>query len=164
MLATTPPVLVDQAGTPFSFSSLRGAPAIVTFVSAHCQDACPLINAQFQRLQRDISRVGIRAKLITITLDPERDTATDMKKLARTFGASLPGWRFATGTIGDVHHVMNQFNVIATRGSDGYAEAHSTYVYVLDARGRVARTLFASSTLPQQIFSTLLHDWKELNQ
>ena len=41
------PQLIDQRGQRFTLASLRGEPLIVTFVSAHCTDACPLINAQF---------------------------------------------------------------------------------------------------------------------
>ena len=43
------PKLVDQTGHAFTLGSLRGSPVALTFVSAHCTDACPLINAQFAR-------------------------------------------------------------------------------------------------------------------
>lgn len=147
------PKLVDQTGHAFTFASLRGTPVALTFVSAHCSDACPLINAQFSAAQSALERERIGLRLLTITLDPERDTSGDMRRLAKTFSANPRHWILADGSVADVHAVMSAFGVVARRGPDGYAEFHSTAVYLIDARG-----VFRKIILPSNNFSSQLVD------
>jgi protein SCO1 len=141
------PQLVDQNGHGFSLASLHGRPVAVTFVSAHCTDACPLINAQFAQAAQTIARRRIDATLLTITLDPEHDSLADMRKIAREFSADSHHWLIAAGTPSNVAAVMARFGVIATNGKDGYRDAHTTFVYVLDANGKLVKTMLASTGL-----------------
>jgi len=149
------PQLVDQSGHAFTLASLRGHPVAITFVSAHCTDACPLINAQFARAAEIIAQRKIDATLLTITLDPEHDSPADMRKIAREFAANPHHWLIAGGTIRNVSAVMQRFGVIATSGKNGYREAHTTFVYVLDAHGNLARTMLASTGLADDVVDAL---------
>ena len=141
------PQLVDQNGRAFMLASLRGRPVAVTFVSAHCTDACPLINAQFAQAAQTLARRKVDATLLTITLDPAHDSLADMRKIAREFSADPHHWLIAGGKVADVNAVMGRFGVIATSGKDGYREAHTTFVYVLDANGKLVETMLASTGL-----------------
>jgi cytochrome oxidase Cu insertion factor (SCO1/SenC/PrrC family) len=84
-------------------------------------------------------------------LDPEHDPPAVMRDLARRFDADSRAWIFASGSIADVHRVMNAFGVVAQMGPHGYAETHSTFVYLVDARGRVRERLLASTVLASDI-------------
>lgn len=145
------PRLVDQNGHAFTFSDLRGAPVIVTFVAAHCTDACPLINAQFGQAAQTLARDRIHARLLTITLDPEHDSLRDMRAIARRFDANPRVWIVAGGSRSDVHAIMSAFGVAAQRGRKGYADVHTTFVYLIDGRGNLRKTVLASTVLTQQI-------------
>ena len=146
-----PPQLVDQTGRAFSLTSLRGTPLIVTFVAAHCTDACPLVNAQFSQAARLFATERRNVRLVTVTLDPENDPPRVMRALAKTFGADAHTWIVAGGTISDVHRVMREFGVLARRGRKGYADAHTTFVYFVDSRGVVRKTILASTNLGAQL-------------
>ncbi|HEV3155387.1 MAG TPA: SCO family protein [Candidatus Baltobacteraceae bacterium] len=145
------PKLVDQTGHAFTFASLRGAPVALTFVSAHCSDACPLINAQYAAAASALDRERKGLRLLTITLDPERDSLRDMRRLAATFHANSRRWIVAGGSVADVHAVMNAFGVVATRGKDGYADFHTTAVYLIDARGVFRKVILPSNNLADQL-------------
>lgn len=145
------PQLLDQNGRAFTLASLQGRPVVVTFVSAHCTDACPLINAQFAQAAQTMARRNIDATLLTITLDPAHDSLGDMRKIAHEFSADSHRWLIAGGTVPDVSAVMQHFGVIATSGKNGYREAHTTFVYVLDAKGRLVKTLLASTGLADDV-------------
>jgi protein SCO1/2 len=149
------PRLIDQNGQPFTFADLRGAPIIVTFISAHCTDACPLVNAQFGQAAQDMARRHIHARLLTITLDPEKDSLSDMRTIARRFQADRRVWIVAGGSRRDVHAVMAAFGVVARRGRKGYAEVHSTFVYLIDSQGALKKTMLASTALTDQILDNV---------
>lgn len=146
-----PPQLVDQTGRVFSLTSLRGTPLIVTFVAAHCTDACPLVNAQFAQAARRLSAEHRNVRLVTVTLDPQNDPPRVMRALAQTFGADPHTWIVAGGSVADVHRVMRDFGVVARRGRKGYAGAHTTFVYFVDSRGVVRKTILASTDLGTQL-------------
>ncbi|HTV91244.1 MAG TPA: SCO family protein [Verrucomicrobiae bacterium] len=133
--------LVDQLGRHFTLDDLRGRPLIVTFISAHCDGVCPLVEAQVaaaaQRQRADHGSL----RFLTISLDPERDTHADLVRIARRFDADPSYWLIAGGQPDGVHRVMHAFGVDVSRGRDGYADAHTTFMTVLDGNGRVAGTL-----------------------
>ncbi|HET6895313.1 MAG TPA: SCO family protein [Candidatus Baltobacteraceae bacterium] len=145
------PQLVDQRGHAFTFANLRGTPLIVTFVAAHCTDACPLINAQFAQAAARLAHSHVRARLLTITLDPEHDSLSDMRAIAQRFHADPRRWIVAGGTRANVHSVMAAFGVQAQRGRKGYADVHTTFVYYVDSRGMLRKTILASTALSDQI-------------
>lgn len=147
----SPPVLVDQSGHRFMLSALRGTPLVVTFVAAHCTDACPLVDAQFAQASQMVARERIDVKLLTITLDPEHDPPAVMRDLAGRFNADPKHWLVAGGSVRDVHRVMAAFGVIAQQGPHGYAETHGTFVYFIDKNGVLQKTVLASTALATQI-------------
>jgi cytochrome oxidase Cu insertion factor (SCO1/SenC/PrrC family) len=160
--ATTQPQLVDQTGRHFTFASLRGTPIVVTFVAAHCTDACPLINAQFSQTAQRFAHDRTNVKLLTITLDPEHDPPPVMRDLARRFDANPKQWLFISGRVPDVHRVMAAFGVVAQQGRRGYAEMHTTFVYFIDKRGNLRKTILASTALSTQIVDEVHRQFPEL--
>ena len=149
--APAAPQLIDQTGRTFTLASLQGRPLIVTFVSAHCADACPLVNAQFSDAASQIARQKLSTRLLTVTLDPQHDPPSVMHALAQRYDANPRYWLVASGLPGDVDAVLNAFGVVAKPGKSGYREAHTTFVYVFDARGRFAKTMLASTNLTADI-------------
>jgi len=162
--AAQAPQLVDQAGHVFSFKSLAGTPLIVTFVAAHCTDACPLVNAQFAQAARQLASERRKIRLLTITLDPEHDPPQTMRLLAQTFGADPRIWIVASGSIPNVHRVMRMFGVVARRGRKGYADVHTTFVYFIDAHGTLRKTILASTDLSTQLIAEVHTQWRALTQ
>lgn len=128
---------------------------IVTFVSAHCTDACPLINAQFAAAAQRIQHDRLAARLLTITLDPEHDSPQTMRELARRFDADPRHWLVAGGSRSEVHAVMRAFGVISIEGKHGSDDHHTTFIYAIGPNGELAQTLLASSATQDEILDGL---------
>jgi protein SCO1 len=143
--------LVDQNGSAFHLRDLAGHPAAITFVATRCQDTCPIVNAVFSRL----AQTGTRVPLVTISLDPAYDTPFVMASFAREMQARTPVWRFLTGRPADIARVLHAFGVTLERGKDGVPDAHSDFIYVLDHRGQLAKTLPLSTNSVTQLRTTL---------
>lgn len=148
--------LVDQRGASFAFDDLRGAPLVLTFVSAHCTDACPLIDAQIAQTVHRLGNAPLAVRFLTVTLDPERDSSLDMRRIAHEFEARAPRWIVASGNSVDVHSLMRRYNVETARDERGYATSHTSFIYILDSHLRVRTTLFASSDLGEQLFKEVM--------
>ena len=69
---------------------------VANFIYTHCTDTCPLQSARLAGLQTDFA--GERSlALLSITVDPKRDTPPVLTKYAARFGADRERWWFLTG-------------------------------------------------------------------
>lgn len=148
--------LVDQSGSTFRIADLSGKPIVVTFVASRCTDACPIADAMFSRLQARLRKERKAVTLLTITLDPAYDSPFVMGRAAHQYDADARSWRFVSGSVRNVREVMSAFGVVATPDKKGVPEVHSSFVYVLDSHGRLARTLMLSSNLADDV-AALFH-------
>lgn len=139
--------LVDQNGATFRLRDLAGTPTLITFVASRCNDACPIANAAFFRLRARFTRERRRVRLVTITLDPTFDTPFVMAGVGRRFSAEPERWRFASGPVGNVRAILRAFAIRPRAGKDGVPEQHATFVYVLNDRVELIRTLLLSTAL-----------------
>lgn len=143
------PLLTDQRGAHFTMADLRGSALVVTFISARCKDVCPLIDAQIATAAHDPRAQARNIRFLTVTLDPEHDSRTDMARIAREFHADPSRWILASGNPRDVHAIMREFGVA------GNPKMHTTFVYIVGANGRDRVEFLASTGLVEQIFGAV---------
>jgi protein SCO1 len=143
--------LFDQDNRPVTLETFAGHPLVVSFVSAHCTDVCPIIDAQIARAVRRERAIGGPMRFLTITLDPRRDTHSVLRRLARIFDADERYWRIAGGSIDTVDAYMDRFGVRAAHDARGDATAHTSAVFVLDTTRNIAAALLPSSHLAEDI-------------
>ncbi len=158
---SAPPTLIDQHGHAFTLAQLKGVPLVITFISTHCTDVCPLIDAQTADAVRQVRKEHLAVRFLTITLDPAHDTLRDMQHLAHVFGAHPARWIVAGGSPANVHAVMRAFYVWTDKRA---ARAHTTFVYFADKSGIVRKTILAGNDLSGQIVQTLRQSWSVLDQ
>jgi protein SCO1/2 len=132
--------LTDGDGHPFDLARLRGTPVFVYFGYTHCPDVCPTTLAD---LREGIKLAAVDAKVVFVTIDPERDDAAAMKQYTDYYQA---GYHGLTGTPGQIAEAAAAWGVSYARlpgeSAGGYAMAHSTDVYLLDAGGRLRHHIF----------------------
>lgn len=104
--------LIDQAGAAVDDDDLRGTVWVASFVFTHCTDVCPAISGRMARLAAELRREGVlgdAVRLVSFTVDPERDSPEVLAAYARGFGGLPPAeWAFLTGTPGDSMRTMIQ--------------------------------------------------------
>ena len=104
--------------------------AVVNFVYTTCTTVCPVSSATFQQLQQKLGpRLGRDVVLVSITVDPLRDTPQRMKEYAGRYQAR-EGWVWLTGAKPDVDGVLKGFGAYTPNFED-----HPAMVLVGDARG-----------------------------
>jgi protein SCO1/2 len=128
--------LTDQDGKPFQFASARGKVILVTFVFTTCPDVCPLFTANFAGIQRSLDEKKVTDYLLlTITTDPERDSAAVLKDYAGRFKADLTRWSFLTGTRAELSKVWKAFGVNVTKTDSGQVQ-HTSFTTLVDRQGK----------------------------
>jgi cytochrome oxidase Cu insertion factor (SCO1/SenC/PrrC family) len=88
--------LIDQSGHSVGRSDLEGKIWIASFLFTNCPDECPLLTAEMARLQSDLAHIT-DLRLVSISVDPDRDTPAVLSQYAERFNANPGRWLFLTG-------------------------------------------------------------------
>ncbi|MGH7318330.1 MAG: SCO family protein [Candidatus Rokuibacteriota bacterium] len=88
--------LTERSGRVVTRADLLGKAWIANFIYTQCTETCPLQTAELARLQADfVAEEDLR--LVSITVDPERDTRAALSAYAERYGADPVRWLFLTG-------------------------------------------------------------------
>lgn len=125
----------DQTGIEAHLDTARGHPMLMSMFYTSCTDACPLLIAELRRIEATLSpalREDVR--VVLVSLDPERDTPSAIRRLADSHRLDGARWRLLTGTDDTIREVAAVLGVKFRRLSNGMIN-HSSVVAVLDRRG-----------------------------
>ena len=134
--------LTAEDGKPISLKDFRGSAVALTFIYISCPlpQYCPLLDRRFAELQEAIAKdASLRGKvhLLSVSFDPARDTADQLKAHAATLKADPQVWRFATAPADVVDRFAVSFGVNVIREKDATI-THNLRTAVIDPSGRVA--------------------------
>jgi protein SCO1 len=164
--------LTDASGRPFGSDQLAGKVWLVDFIYTNCPDECPLyLSPKMAALQKELldrKLVG-QVDLVSLTVDPKRDTPAVLADYAARYGADDRVWHFLTGPDATIQGLLeNGFKVgsalpadsvqvggtpqvaetpgatshaQAAPGDNGYAVAHTIYFLLVDRHGKI-RAMF----------------------
>lgn len=140
----TPFALTERYGRPVSNEDLKGKVWVASFVFTRCSGPCPSVTATVARLQSELDLANTPdLRLVTFTVDPDRDTPGELKKYAETFRAHPDRWLFLTGKEDEIHRLAKDgFKLGVSRSESlnppaGQEFDHSTFLVVVDRAGRV---------------------------
>lgn len=88
--------LIERGGRRVARSDLLGRVWIADFIYTNCPDTCPLMTARMAQLQSQFAAEK-DVRLVSITIDPERDTREVLSRYADRFRADPERWLFLTG-------------------------------------------------------------------
>lgn len=144
----TDTLLVDQDGREVRFYSdlMAGKVVVINSMFTDCTGSCPVMSKKLQALQEHLGdRVGRDVHLISITVDPERDSPARLKEHAAKFGAG-PGWSFLTGSEENVKTVLSKLGQwVEDR------EAHETVFLIGNDRTGLWKKAFALAKTDQVV-------------
>lgn len=149
--------LIDQRGDTLRSSELEGSVWIASFVFTNCTGVCPAITAKMARLRDALDASGAageQVRLVSITVDPARDTPEVLSRYAERFGGSPPTrWAFLTGeSPEEVRRLIQEgFRLSAVLDTTMAGHEHANYqvqhtprVVLVDRDGMVRGTYTAT--------------------
>ncbi len=136
--------LTDQSGTSLSLHGSQGKVRLVDFIYTHCPDICPLSSTHMSQVQKDLTASGLSGKdfqLISISVDPERDSPEVLREYAKRYDADFTIWHFLTGPAAEVERIMvNGFKVHVEQitshgGEQPHEQGHQQSSYMVNHTG-----------------------------
>ncbi|HYE16334.1 MAG TPA: SCO family protein [Pyrinomonadaceae bacterium] len=152
--------LVNQDGRTVRARDLRGRAVLVTFIYTRCPlpDQCPLMSANFADVSRELSKdeaLGSKARLLSVTLDPEFDTPEVLARYAERYGTagSYGRWDFLTGDPAEVRRLAEFFGLMY-KAEDGQV-IHSLRTAVVGPDGKLYKVYRGNGWKPEEALKDL---------
>lgn len=135
--------LTGTDNKPFGSADLQGKVYVASFVFTTCKNSCPVLGAQMKRLSHSLPE-GPQFALLSITVDPDKDTPATLGAYAKALGVEDARWHFLTGKKAVLKElIQNGFKLAAEPGDrvkDERGEPdilHSSKLVLVDKRGDI---------------------------
>jgi len=145
---------IERSGQRVERVEFLGRIWVVDLIYTRCPDTCPLQSAEMARLQAEfVNEADIR--LVSITVDPARDTLAVLSRYAKRFGADPKRWLFLTGEKEAMYRfvqeglrlpVMDPGSRPRGAGGRGVTLLHSSRFVLVDREARI-RGYYESSDM-----------------
>jgi cytochrome oxidase Cu insertion factor (SCO1/SenC/PrrC family) len=135
--------LTERSGEPAGTKQLKGKVWIADFIFTNCAGPCPVMTSRMADLQKDLTD-ETDLRLISISVDPERDTPEVLSAYAENHKADPHRWWFFTGDRSEIYQLAIHGFKITVREPNQDAEdlgehaiLHSNYFVLVDQDARI---------------------------
>jgi len=133
--------LENSNGSTYTFSDSKGKVRLVEFMFTKCPDICPATTYNMALMQKELKEKGLfgdKVEFVSITFDPDFDTAQVLQDYAGKFNADQNGWKFLRGDAQAVEKVTKDFGIAVLKQPDG-SFAHTARMFLVDGDGNMRR-------------------------
>jgi protein SCO1/2 len=136
--------LHNQDGKTVKLSDFKGKAVLVSFIFTTCSGSCPATTHRMARVQQQLkqSKNPQHVVLLSITLDPKRDTAEALQKYIKLYDleitgtAGLPAWHFVTGPAETVEKTIAAWGMWVKPAANGQLD-HPSRIFLVDPTQRI---------------------------
>ena len=128
--ALRPFELLERNGQPFGSKDMEGRIWVANFMFTSCPNECPAMNFKMSLLQDSLAS---GTALLSISVDPEKDTPAVLEGYAQRFKAKEGAWYFLTGPKTSVARLLEDCHF--AKADDPLL--HGLRLVLLDGNGRV---------------------------
>ena len=120
-------------------TEMEGKVWVVDFFFTTCPTICPTMTKNMQKLNAATKDLDDELQFISISINPQHDTPSILKRYREHYKATASNWQFLTGKEAETHQLgIENFQIFAGRDEEsegGYA--HSGAFTLVDKEGYV---------------------------
>jgi protein SCO1/2 len=132
--------LTDQDRRRIDSNELRGKVCLVSFIFTTCNGTCPETTLRLSLVQRELGKRGLlkagEVRLVSVTLDPERDCPEVLRDYMKRYEADPKTWSFLTGPAEQVRRAIADWGMWARPAAGGQLD-HPSRIFLVDRKGRI---------------------------
>jgi protein SCO1 len=155
---------INQLGDTVSWKDMEGKIVVADFFFTHCPTICPVMTVNMKKLQGGIKNSdkidnpgGDFVQFLSFSIDPERDSAAQLKKWADRFQIDPQSWWLLTGDRKKIYDFsINDLKLLAQDGGPVDSNFLHTDYFVLIDKNRNIRGYYHG--LDSTALSQLSHD------
>jgi protein SCO1/2 len=127
--------LKDQDGNLVSFKTFNKKIIVVNFFYTHCPTLCNQVNANMDSLAVAWAKNKM-VNYVSITVDPNRDSADALKNYAKQFNQS-PNWKFLTGDTTAIYNLARKGLLVDALQTGKDEFIYSNKLILIDSQKRI---------------------------
>jgi protein SCO1/2 len=135
--------LTAADGKAFDGAQLAGKVWVASFVYTTCKTSCPMLTGQMKRLAQGLPP-GDGYALVSVTVDPAKDTPQALRAYAQRLGIDDPRWSFLTGSQADIKALVVDGFKLAAQPAEAASDQrndpeiiHSSRLALVDKHGQI---------------------------
>lgn len=130
--------LRTQENEYFNRSQIEGKILVVNYFFTSCPSICPKMTRNLQSVH-DLYRNDPDLLMMSLTVDPKRDTPERLAMFAENYNANSETWKFLTGEKKELYQLARKgFLVSATDGPGDHGDfIHSENIVLLDRSAKI---------------------------
>jgi protein SCO1/2 len=136
-----PFTLPATTGATIDSAALVGNPYAMFFGFTHCPEVCPTTLYDMTNTLKDLGDGARDFRMYFVTVDPARDTVTDLKDYVANFDPRIVGLVPTTEQLQKMAKDFRVFYQKVPTSDGGYTMDHTATVFLFDAQGQFAGTL-----------------------
>jgi protein SCO1/2 len=124
-------------GKPLNLARFRGKVVLLAFGFSNCGEVCPITLATLAGARRKLGAAAADVQVAYVTVDPERDTAGQLRKFLGNFDPTFIG---GVGSRAQLEAAYQSYGISVNKIAypDGsYTFGHSSSIYMIDRAGRL---------------------------
>jgi len=125
--------LISQTGQKVSLNDLKGRVWVADTIFTNCQGPCPMMTSRMRGIAKEVAGLA-NVRIVSLSVDPERDTPEALLAYGKNFQANPAQWLFLTGQAEALNQVTDQ-GLHLTK-VDGSLE-HGTKFALVDQKSEV---------------------------
>jgi protein SCO1/2 len=150
----------NQSGQTVGESFVKNKIWVANYFFTSCSSTCPIMMSNLLKVQSAFAKDS-SVRLISFTVDPERDSAARLNKYAHNHFINTAQWQLATGAKKDLYEFARKGLFIVASDGDGGPDdfIHSSYLVLVDKDNHIRG--YYDGTQAGEI-KTLIDDIKKL--
>jgi protein SCO1 len=127
---------INQDGKLVNEKTVERKITLVEYFFTSCPSICPKMSENLKEVYYKF-KLDTGFMILSHTVDPERDSVSVLKKYARKYNGSTPGWEFLTGDKNALYKSATRDYLLAAEDSGSTSFIHTQYVALLDRQRRI---------------------------
>lgn len=150
---------INEENQKISNKDMLGKVYVVEFFFTNCPTICPVMNQNLKEIDQKIHSPEFG--VISITIDPKRDTPEALKTHKTQLKIENPNWHFLTGNRDAIYDLSKKFNIyVGEDESTAEGLNHSGKLALVDKNGKI-RSRVDSHGVPILYYSGLNYSDEE---
>ena len=147
---------INQDNQIITPKDLLGKVYVVEFFFTNCPTICPVMNQNLIEVESEINHPDFG--IVSITIDPKRDTPEVLKEHKLHLGIQNPNWHFLSADRAYTYSVSKKFNIyIGKDESSAEGLEHSGKMALVDKNGKI-RSRFHANGIPLLYYSGINYE------
>ncbi len=132
--------LTDQNGKEVQVAALPEKVLLVGFVFTTCNGTCPATTHRMAKIHDELKKRNLlekdQVRLVSISLDPKRDTPAVLKGYMQLYEIEPGHWSFLTGTASGMDKYLAAWGMWARPAANGQLD-HPSRLFLVDQKRNV---------------------------